>query len=164
MRKSLWLLSAGIFAMSAPVAAQETTTEGSPSTTQEGPTEAAAVDEAPAVEEQEQDAIIVTATRRNEALSDVPLAVSAVSGETMQNTGAVDIRGLNQVSPSLLVSSTSSEAGASVARIRGIGTVGDNAGLESSVAVFIDGVYRSRTGTALTELGPVAPTSRRRRS
>ena len=75
----------------------------------------------------------------------MPLAVSAVSGDTMQNTGAVDIRGLNQVSPSLLVSSTSSEAGASVARIRGIGTVGDNAGLESSVAVFIDGVYRSRT-------------------
>ena len=156
MRKSLWLLSAGIFAMSAPVAAQETTTEGSPATTAEGPTEAAAVEEAPAADtEQEQDAIIVTATRRNEALSDVPLAVSAVTGETMQNSGAVDIRGLNQVSPSLLVSSTSSEAGASVARIRGVGTVGDNAGLESSVAVFIDGVYRSRTGTALTELGPV---------
>lgn len=153
MRKSLWLLSAGIFAMSAPVAAQETT-EGSPATTAEGPTEAAAVEE-PAAEEASDDEIIVTATRRNEALSDVPLAVSAVTGETMQNSGAVDIRGLNQVSPSLLVSSTSSEAGASVARIRGVGTVGDNAGLESSVAVFIDGVYRSRTGTALTELGPV---------
>ena len=57
--------------------------------------------------------------------------------------------------PSLLVSSTTSEAGAGVARIRGIGTVGDNPGLESSVAVFIDGVYRSRTGVGLTELGPV---------
>ena len=54
--------------------------------------------------------------------------------ETLQNTGASDIRQLNQVSPSLLVSSTSSEAGAAVARIRGIGTVGDNPGLESSVA------------------------------
>ena len=59
------------------------------------------------------------------------------------------------MSPSLLVSSTQSEAGASSARIRGVGTVGDNPGLESSVAVFIDGVYRSRNGTALTELGPV---------
>jgi translation initiation factor IF-3 len=39
-----------------------------------------------------------------------------------------------------------SEAGAGVARIRGIGTVGDNPGLESSVGVFIDGVYRSRVG------------------
>ena len=155
MRKSMWLLSAGLVAMSMPAFAQETT-EGSPSTAAEGPTDAAAVDEPPAEEAAvEEDAIIVTATRRNEALSDVPLAVSAVSGDTLQNTGAVDIRGLNQVSPSLLVSSTSSEAGASVARIRGIGTVGDNAGLESSVAVFIDGVYRARTGTALTELGPV---------
>ena len=42
-----------------------------------------------------------------------------------------------------------------VARIRGVGTVGDNPGLESSVGVFIDGVYRSRTGVGLTELGPI---------
>ena len=59
------------------------------------------------------------------------------------------------MSPSLLVSSTSSEAGAGGARIRGVGTVGDNPGLESSVAVFIDGVYRSRVGLGLTELGQV---------
>ena len=59
------------------------------------------------------------------------------------------------MSPSLLVSSTSSEAGAGGARIRGVGTVGDNPGLESSVAVFIDGVYRSRVGLGLTELGSV---------
>src|SRR6185437_14378958 len=48
---------------------------------------------------------------------------------------------------------TSSEGGAAVARIRGIGTVGDNPGLEGSVGVFIDGVYRSRAGMGLTELG-----------
>ncbi len=99
--------------------------------------------------------IVVTATRRSEALSDVPLAVSAVTAETLQNSGASDIRQLNQLSPSLLVSSTSSEAGAGGARIRGIGTVGDNPGLESSVATFIDGVYRSRAGVGLTELGAI---------
>jgi iron complex outermembrane recepter protein len=99
--------------------------------------------------------IIVTATKRSQRLSDVPIAVSAVSSETLKYSGATDIRQLNQLSPSLLVSSTSSEAGAGVARIRGIGTVGDNPGLESSVAVFIDGVYRSRTGVGLTELGEV---------
>lgn len=99
--------------------------------------------------------IVVTATRRSEALSDVPLAVSAVTAESLQNSGATDIRQLNQLSPSLLVSSTSSEAGAGGARIRGIGTVGDNPGLESSVATFIDGVYRSRSGVGLTELGAV---------
>jgi outer membrane receptor protein involved in Fe transport len=99
--------------------------------------------------------IIITATKRAQALTDVPIAVSAVTAESLQNSGASDIRQLNQLSPSLLVSSTSSEAGAGVARIRGIGTVGDNPGLESSVAVFIDGVYRSRTGTGLTELGAI---------
>jgi iron complex outermembrane receptor protein len=98
--------------------------------------------------------VIVTATRRSERLSNVPLAVSAVSQESLQNSGATDIRQLSQLAPSLLVSSTGSEANAS-ARIRGIGTVGDNPGLESSVAVFIDGVYRSRTGSGLNDLGEV---------
>jgi len=99
--------------------------------------------------------IVVTATRRSLALSDVPLAVSAVSGEALQNSGVTDIRGLNQLSSSLLVSSSQSEAAGGVARIRGVGTVGDNPGLESSVATFVDGVYRSRSSIALTELGAI---------
>ncbi len=98
--------------------------------------------------------IVVTAQGREQQLSDVPVAISAVSGDLLQKSGANDIRELNQVAPSLLVSSTGNEANGS-ARIRGIGTVGDNAGLESSVAVFVDGVYRSRSGNALSELGPI---------
>jgi iron complex outermembrane recepter protein len=98
--------------------------------------------------------IVVIAQGREQLLSDVPVAVSAVTAETMQNSGANDIRQLNQVAPSLLVSSTGNEANGS-ARIRGIGTVGDNPGLESSVAVFIDGVYRSRSGIGLNELGEI---------
>ncbi len=98
--------------------------------------------------------IVITATRRSTALSNVPIAVSAVGVEALKNSGANDIRALNQLAPSLLVSSTGNEANGS-ARIRGIGTVGDNPGLESSVAVFIDGVYRSRTGSGLNELGEI---------
>lgn len=100
------------------------------------------------------DEIVVTAQGRTQLLSDVPVAISAVNAETLQNSGANDIRQLNQVAPSLLVSSTGSEANGS-ARIRGIGTVGDNPGLESSVPVFIDGVYRSRSGIGLNELGEI---------
>jgi iron complex outermembrane recepter protein len=100
------------------------------------------------------DDIVVVAQGRSQLLSDVPVAVSAVTAETLQNSGANDIRQLNQVAPSLLVSSTGNEANGS-ARIRGIGTVGDNPGLESSVAVFIDGVYRSRSGIGLNELGEI---------
>ncbi|MEO8546807.1 MAG: TonB-dependent receptor [Sphingomicrobium sp.] len=157
MRKSVWLLSAGLAALAVPAQAQVTDTDQGTANPTDGATaEAAAVDNK-ANEQQPVDVgdIVVTATRRNEALSDVPMAVSAVTAETLRNSGASDIRQLTQLSPSLLVSSTSSEAGAGVARIRGIGTVGDNPGLESSVGVFIDGVYRSRTGVGLTELGAV---------
>ena len=98
--------------------------------------------------------IIITAQGREQQLADVPIAVNVVTGQQLQNSGANDIRELTQVSPSLLVSSTGTEANGS-ARVRGIGTVGDNPGLESSVAVFVDGVYRSRSGSALGDLGPI---------
>jgi len=106
------------------------------------------------VDDSDNTPIIVTAQGRSQLLSDVPVAISAVNAETLQNSGANDIRQLNQLAPSLLVSSTGSEANGS-ARIRGIGTVGDNPGLESSVPVFIDGVYRSRSGIGLNELGEI---------
>ena len=98
--------------------------------------------------------IVVTAQGRAQQLSVVPVAISAVNSESLKNSGANDIRQLNQLAPSLLVSSTGSEANGS-ARIRGVGTVGDNPGLESSVPVFIDGVYRSRSGIGLNELGEI---------
>ena len=126
-------VSIAVAAMSAPAFAQDATTDNAEDTA---------------------NAIVVTAQGRSQLLSDVPVAISAVSAETLQNSGANDIRQLNQVAPSLLVSSTGSEANGS-ARIRGIGTVGDNPGLESSVPVFIDGVYRSRSGIGLNELGEI---------
>ncbi|WP_448578211.1 TonB-dependent receptor [Thermaurantiacus sp.] len=98
--------------------------------------------------------IIVTATRRAEALSDVPIAVTAIGAQQIQNSGAFDLRALNQLAPSLLVSGATSEVNFT-ARIRGVGTVGENPGIESSVALFIDGVYRSRTGTGLSDLGEI---------
>jgi outer membrane receptor protein involved in Fe transport len=107
---------------------------------------------AAAAEEVDPNIITVTATRRIQALSDVPVAVTAVGMEQLRNSGGNDIRQLNQLAPSLLVSSATNESNGA-ARIRGVGTVGENPGLESSVAVFIDGVYRSRTGVGLTDLG-----------
>lgn len=99
--------------------------------------------------------IVVAATKRAQSIQDVPIAVSSYSGEFLQNAGITDLRELTQLSPSLFLSSSTSEVAGAVARIRGIGTTGDNPGLESSVAIFIDGVYRSRTNVGLTELGPL---------
>lgn len=143
-------MSALALGIAMPASAQTAPATGVPSSSPEAAQAPAAAD---ATEEPTRD-IIVTATRRNSLLSDVPLAVSAVSSASLANSGANDIRQLNQLAPSLLVSSTGSEANGS-ARIRGIGTVGDNPGLESSVATFIDGVYRSRTGAGLNDLGEI---------
>jgi outer membrane receptor protein involved in Fe transport len=151
MRKSVWLLSAGLVAISCPANAQDN--QSTPQPTVPSPTEAAGVTpEAQAASESDSGDIIVTAQGRRQVLQDVPIAVTAIGGGEMANSGVTDIRQLNQLAPSLLVSSTGSEANGS-ARIRGIGTVGDNPGLESSVAVFIDGVYRSRSGIGLNEMG-----------
>jgi outer membrane receptor protein involved in Fe transport len=150
--KSVWLLSASLVALAVPAQAQVTDTDqGAAQPSEATPTEAAAVDDQA---DAKPDEIIITAQGRRQILQDVPLAVTAVGGQQMRNSGASDIRQLNQLAPSLLVSSTGTEANGS-ARIRGIGTVGDNPGLESSVAVFIDGVYRSRSGIGLTELGEI---------
>ena len=96
--------------------------------------------------------IIITAQKREQNLQDVPIVVTAVSAQLLQDTGVKDIKDLTILTPGLTVTSTSSEA-VTTARIRGIGTVGDNPGLESSVGVVIDGVYRPRNGVGFGDLG-----------
>ncbi len=98
------------------------------------------------------DDIIVTAQKREQNLQDVPIVVTSLSGETLQDAGVRDIKDLQILTPGMTVTSTSSEA-STTARIRGVGTVGDNPGLESSVGVVIDGVYRSRNSVGFGDLG-----------
>ncbi|MDI7775898.1 TonB-dependent receptor [Asticcacaulis sp. EMRT-3] len=98
--------------------------------------------------------IIVTAQKRPEPLSRTPLAMAVVSGEQMEKAGAHDLRDLQNLTPSLFVIADANEA-QTTARLRGVGTVGDNPGLDSSVGVVIDGVSRARTATAMSDLGPL---------
>lgn len=98
--------------------------------------------------------VIVTAQKRPEPLSRAPLSVAVVTGQQMQQSGARDLKDLQILTPSLLITSTANEA-QTTARLRGVGTVGDNPGLESSVGVTIDGVLRPRTATAMGDLGPL---------
>jgi iron complex outermembrane receptor protein len=78
----------------------------------------------------------------------------AVSGQQLQDAGVKDIKNLQVLTPGVTVTSTTSE-NVTTARIRGIGTVGDNPGLESSVGVIIDGVYRPRNGVGFGDLGEI---------
>jgi iron complex outermembrane receptor protein len=100
------------------------------------------------------DEIIVTAEKRSQNLQDVPISVIAINAQQVQDAGITNIRNLAILTPGLTVTSEGNEA-ITTARIRGIGTVGDNPGLESSVGVNIDGVYRPRNGVAFGDLGEI---------
>ena len=98
--------------------------------------------------------LTVTAQKREEALQDVPISVTVLDEQLIQDTGVRDIKDMQILVPGLTVTSTQSEA-ITTARIRGIGTVGDNVGLESSVGIVIDGVYRSRNSVGFGDLGQI---------
>jgi outer membrane receptor protein involved in Fe transport len=98
--------------------------------------------------------IIVTAQKRSQNIQDVPISVIALSAQQLKDGGVTDIKSLQALTPALTVTSTTSE-NVTTARIRGIGTVGDNPGLESSVGIVIDGVYRPRNGVGFGDLGEI---------
>lgn len=98
--------------------------------------------------------IIVTAQKRAQNIQDVPISVIALSSQQLKDAGVLDIKDMQVLTPGLTVTSTTNE-NSTTARIRGIGTVGDNPGLESSVGVVIDGVYRPRNGVGFGNLGEI---------
>jgi iron complex outermembrane recepter protein len=96
----------------------------------------------------------VTAQKREEVMQDVPIMITALPEQLLRDTGVTDIKDVQLLVPGLHVSSTTNES-QTTARIRGVGTNGDNAGLESAVGVVIDGVYRPRTGVGFGDLGEI---------
>ena len=75
------------------------------------------------------DEIVVTAQKREQNLQDVPIVVTALPEAALENAGVKDIKDMTILTPGLTVTSTSNES-STTARIRGVGTVGDNPGLE----------------------------------
>ena len=116
----------------------------SPAVAQDGPSEDGGIEE-----------IVVTAQRREQSLQDVPMAISAVSGETLRDTGATGIDGLAAMVPSLATVSNNQPLAQSY-RIRGLGTDPNIPTFEPSVALFIDGVYMPRTGLGVEDLVDIA--------
>ncbi|RPF72092.1 TonB-dependent receptor [Aurantiacibacter spongiae] len=105
----------------------------------------------PEEEEAIGNAIVVTATKREQTLQEVPVAVSVTTAETLERDQIRDLKDLQTVVPSLSVGQRQSSANTGFF-IRGFGNGANNAGIEPSVGVFVDGVYRSRTASQLFDL------------
>lgn len=97
------------------------------------------------------DDIIVTASKREQTLQDVPISVSVTSAQTIERAQIRDLIDLQSVVPSLKVAQFNA-VGQTNFIIRGFGNGNGNFGIEGSVGVFIDGVYRSRSAASLNDL------------
>ena len=98
--------------------------------------------------------IIVTATKREQTLQETPISVSVTSGKTLEQAQIRDVLDLQTVAPSLRVSQLQNSS-SSTFIIRGFGNGDNNFGIEPSVGVFIDGVFRSRSASSLNDLANV---------
>ncbi|MBO6687529.1 MAG: TonB-dependent receptor [Henriciella sp.] len=95
--------------------------------------------------------VTITATKREQTLQDVPVAVSVVDNTTIEKAEIQDLNDLQSVVPSLRVGQLQSSANTNFI-IRGFGNGANNVGIEPSVGVFVDGVYRSRSAAQISDL------------
>lgn len=123
--------------------------------------QAAAADQSPATDQASvtnQDAgsetadIVVTATRRNENLQNVPVAVTAITAETLASQGVTNIQQLTNSVPSFVGGKNS---GLFLPTMRGVGSFGTGPAEEANVALYVDGVYQPDPSSNLLELGEV---------
>ncbi|MEH3024023.1 MAG: TonB-dependent receptor [Pseudomonas oryzihabitans] len=97
------------------------------------------------------DAVTVTATRREETLQSVPVAVSVVDGEQLERDNRSGVAGLAQQVPTLNFRTNASNKDTALF-IRGVGTISTSPGVEPTVATVVDGVVLARPGQATLEL------------
>lgn len=88
--------------------------------------------------------ITVTARRREESLQEVPIAVSAFSGQQLKEVGAVDITALSNYTPNVQLEVSRATNTTLTAYIRGIGQQDPVAGWEGGVGIYLDDVYLAR--------------------
>ncbi|PWE16385.1 TonB-dependent receptor [Marinicauda salina] len=94
--------------------------------------------------------ITVTAQKREQTLQETPVSVAVVSDTQLQQSQIRDAADLQTLVPSLRVAEFAASTNTEFA-LRGVGTSSFNPGLEPSVGVFVDGVYRPRTGAAIND-------------
>ena len=97
------------------------------------------------------DEIIVTANKKEQTLQDIPMSVTVTSAEQIEQSAIVDLLDLQSAVPSLRMTQLQKTTETNFI-IRGFGNGANNPGIEGSVGVYIDGVYRSRSASAMADL------------
>lgn len=146
--RALCLAGAALQGLCSAAYAQEAaSTPGAPSVTNEA--SSASAEEGVASEE-----IIITAQKRAERISDVPVSVSAVSGERLQNLGVTSIDDLTSIVPNLQSSGIIGE-GTPIFSLRGVSMSDYSLNQSSPVATYYDEVYKGNfalLGVAMYDL------------
>lgn len=126
-------------ALAAPVLAQDATSE------QPAPDEATETEVGEGM-------IIVTARRREESLLEVPIAVTAYSGEALEQAGAIDITDIAQTTPNTTLEASRGTNSTLSAFIRGVGQQDPVSGFEQGVGIYLDDVYLNRPQAAVLDI------------
>ena len=95
--------------------------------------------------------VTVTAAKKEQTLQEIPVAVSVISGDAIEKAQILDLSDLQSIVPSLRINTLQNSANTNFI-IRGFGNGANNPGIEPSVGVFIDGVYRSRSAAQIGDL------------
>jgi iron complex outermembrane recepter protein len=142
VRAALLAGTAGLAAFAAPAMAQDSA----------GDVAAEAAAEAAAAAAEEEGVIYVTARRREEKLIDVPLSVTAISGDTLAKQGVQDIVAIAQQVPNITLEVSRGTNTTLTAFIRGVGQQDPVAGFEAGVGLYVDDVYLNRPQAAVLDI------------
>ncbi|WP_448582391.1 TonB-dependent receptor [Thermaurantiacus sp.] len=112
----------------------------------------ASAQETQAIAEGEASDIVVTARRREESLVDVPISLTVVSGQTLDNQGAPDITSLQRQTPNLTLEVARGSNSTLIAFIRGVGQQDPLWGFEPGVGLYVDDVYFARPQGAVLDI------------
>ena len=111
-----------------------------------------AMGQATAVQDDLSGTIVVTARRREESLLDVPIAITAISGEMLERTGALDITSISETAPNVTLEVSRGTNTTLTAFIRGVGQQDPVAGFEAGVGLYLDDVYLNRPQAAVLDI------------
>jgi iron complex outermembrane recepter protein len=124
-------------------------TQANPNTSQTAPANAQTQDASATASDTN---IVVTARRRNELLLNVPVAVTAYSGEQLDRRGALDITDVAKTTPDVSLKASRGTNSTLTAFIRGVGQQDPVAGFEGGVGIYLDDVYFNRPQAAVLDI------------